>query len=235
MANRFPPDLPVNPSFEKALEAGGALSEQLARYDQLLRERAPEASEAYRDMIDRLVEAGAGSNAVRAGDALAPFVLPDETGRLVSSAALIAKGPLVISFNRGNWCPFCWLELKALQSVYNAVRDTGTTVLSITPEIALFNRRLKRRLSLNFPVLTDLDNGYALELGLMISATARVRNRYAKAGLDLARYQANPDWFLPIPATLVIDRSGVVRHAFVNLDFRKRFDPEAIPEILAGL
>ena len=166
---------------------------------------------------------------------LPPFLLPDENGRLVSSAELLRKGPLVVTFNRGNWCPFCWLELSAFEDQYKAILKTGGSVVSITPDVATFSRRLKRRLGLSFPVLTDMDNGYALEMGLAVALTDDVRAVYHKAGIDLGIFQRSDVWLLPIPATLLIDRRGIIRHAYVNEDFRQRFEPDQIPDILARL
>ena len=108
-------------------------------------------------------------------------------------------------------------------------------MVSITPEVATFSRRLKSRLGLSFPVLTDLDNGYALELGLAMSISDAVRAVYVKAGIDLGTFQRSDGWFLPIPATLVVDRRGIVRHSYVNADFRERIEPESVPELLAEL
>jgi peroxiredoxin len=235
MPDRYPPDRPPNPDFEIARALGGPLSAQLASYDARLRERNPATGDAYQGLVDHLTKVEAAANAPVAGDDFPPFLLPDENGRLISSAELLATGPLVVSFNRGNWCPFCWLELSALETCYSAILDEGGSVVSITPEVATFARRLKNRLGLSFPVLTDLDNGYALELGLAIALTDEVRAVYNKARIDLGTFQRSDGWFLPIPATMVIDRRGVVRHAYVNADFRERIEPGCIPDVLSEL
>ncbi len=235
MPDRIQPDRPPSPDFESARALGGPLSAQLSAYDALLRERNPAMGAAYQGLVDHLAAVDAGANAPAPGDRLAPFLLPDENGRLLSSAELLASGPLVISFNRGNWCPFCWLELSALEDCSSAIVEGGGSVVSITPEVAIYSRRLKRRLGLRFPVLTDLDNGYALELGLAIPLSDEVRALYVGAGIDLGTFQRSEGWFLPIPATLVIDRRGVVRHSYVNADFRERIEPGGVPELLAGL
>ena len=229
MSDRIPPDRPANPDFEKARALRGPLSAQLASYDAMLCERNPTAGAAYQGLVEHLIKVEAGKNAPADGDMLPPYLLPDENGRLVSSAEAVAKGPLVVTFNRGNWCPFCWLELSALENHYAAIVANGGSVVSITPEVATFSRRLKKRLGLSFPVLTDMDNGYALELGLAIALTDDVRAVYDRAGIDLGTFLRSAVWFLPIPATLVIDRKGIIRHAFVNEDFRLRFEPDLIP------
>ncbi len=190
---------------------------------------------AYQSLIDRLSALEVGAGAPGVGDELPPFVLPDDDGRLVSLADLLANGPLVVSFNRGNWCPFCWLELSALQDCHHAIVEAGASVVSITPEVATFSRRLKNRLGLGFPVLTDLDNGFALELGLAFALTDDVRAIYDGAGIDLGTFQRSEAWFLPIPATLVIDRRGIVRRSYVNADFRERIEPRNVAGFLSEL
>lgn len=113
----------------------------------------------YDGLVEHLATVNAGANAPSPGDPLPLFQLPDENGRLLTSTELLASGPLVVSFNRGNWCPYCWLELSALEDCTSAIVEGGGSVVSITPEVATFSRRLKSRLGLSFPVLTDLDNG----------------------------------------------------------------------------
>lgn len=235
MSARIPPERPTSPTYQKARAIEGPLSAQLAAYDAMLRERLPEVGVAYQGLVDHLTSVEAGKNAPGVGDELPPFLLPDETGRLRSLEELIADGPLIVSFNRGNWCPYCWLELSALQECYPAIVEQGGSVVSITPDVATFSLRLKRRLSLSFPVLTDLDNSYAMELGLAFSLTDALRNVYVEADIDLGAFQRSDAWFLPIPATLVIDRRGLVHHAYVNADFRERIDAERLPALLSAL
>ncbi|MDA1325733.1 MAG: peroxiredoxin-like family protein [Proteobacteria bacterium] len=235
MSDRIPPDRPPNPNFEKSRALRGPLSAQLASYDEMLCERNPATGAAYQGLVEHLIKVEAGKNAPAAGDMLPPFLLPDENGRLVSSDELLSRGPLVVTFNRGNWCPYCWLELSALADHYEAIIERRASVVSITPDVATYSRRLKKRLGLGFPVLTDLDNGYALEMGLSVALTDDVKGVYDRAGIDLGIFQRSAVWFLPIPATLVVGGQGIIRHAYVNEDFRQRFEPDLIPEILAEL
>ena len=144
MAIRIPPDRPPSPKFEKARALEGSLAVQLASFGEMMSEQNPEAEKAYERLAVQLSKVEAGKNAPAIGDKLPPFLLPDEDGHLIASERLLADGPLVVSFNRGNWCPFCWLELSALQDVYTAIREAGGSVVSITPEVATFSRRLKK-------------------------------------------------------------------------------------------
>ncbi|MDA0655317.1 MAG: peroxiredoxin-like family protein [Proteobacteria bacterium] len=197
--------LKTNPNFEKILAEGGPLAQQLDAYATAMKGKNPVIAGAYQSLVDRLIASDAASSAPDFGDELPPFLMPDETGRLVSSADLLKTGPLVISFNRGNWCPFCWLELNALNACYEAICANGGSVVSITPETARYSQQLKTRLGLGFPVLSDLDNGYALELGLVMALSAEIQNLFRNVGTDISEFQKNDAWFVPIPATLVID------------------------------
>lgn len=235
MSERIPSDHPRERNFQSARALDGPLSTQLAAYSTMLRQRNQVAADAYQGLVDHLIAVDTATNAPTVGDNFPPFLLPDENGRLISSADLLATGPLIVSFNRGHWCPYCWLELGALQDCYAAIVEAGGSVVSITPEGATFSRRLKDRLGLNFPILTDLDNGFALELGLAITISSDVRAVYEKAGIDLGTFQRSNGWFLLIPATLIVDGGGIVRHAYVNADFRQRIEPESVPQILANL
>ena len=225
-------EIKPNPAFDAIRAAGGPLASQLARYFEAMAARNPAAGKAYDDVVAQLVAAGAGAGAPKAGDRLPGFLLPDGQGRLVALADLLAAGPQIVSLNRGNWCPFCWLELSALGEIHTAVRERCGNIVSISPETAIWNRRLSQRLNLPFPVLTDIDNGYALELGLAVAMPAPVLAVYEKAGIDLARYQNGAGNLLPLPATYVVGTDGIVLHAFVDGDFRKRVDPA---DILAAL
>jgi len=224
-----------NPAFEEALALAAPLAQRLDHYAAALDRRNPAIAGAYQRLVDRLAGAGAGSGAPRVGSNLPAFVLPDETGKVMSLAGLLREGPLVISFNRGSWCPFCWLELTALAEAYTQVRELGAGIVSIMPETAAYSRKLKKRFQLPFPVLTDIDNGYGLELGLAIAFSAEVRTLLRQAGVDPGVNQCNGGWMAPIPATILVDRSGIVRKTFVDPDFRKRADPDAIVQALAAI
>ena len=152
-----------------------------------------------------------------------------------ASNLLLSEGPLILSLNRGHWCPWCRLELRALAQVHDEARKLGAQVVSIIPETLAYSRRLIVDNELPFRVLTDLDLAYALSLGLMIWAGERIRALYLRSGLDLPLFQRNEGWFLPIPATFVIGNDGVVRARFANPDFRKRMEPQDILKAIRKL
>lgn len=210
-------------SFEEIRELNVPLAEKLEAYSDDLRYRRPATAEAYDEMVVRLQTSGAVDGALGVGDTLPAFVLTDHEGRLVSSAALLGKGPLVISFNRGHWCSFCNLELAALADAYDDIRAAGADLVSIMPERASRTRTLEESIPLPFRVLTDLDNGYALRCGLMVSLGEKVLERLSIAGINIADAQGNLGGFVPIPATYVVAPDRRIIACGVDEDFRRRF------------
>ncbi len=224
-----------DPAFDEARALKAPLAKQLAHFAKAFNDRTPEVGAAYQTLIDKLTRAGTGSEAPKEGDRLPSLLLPDIEGNLVSSDDLLADGALVISFKRGNWCPFCWLELAALGDIAGDVKARGANIVAITPETAAYNRELKDRLGLPFPILTDLDNGYGLELGIAMPISTEIRGLIEARGFDLTAFQKNDAWFVPLPATFIVDRAANIRKAYVNPDYRRRYDPSSIPGLLAGL
>jgi peroxiredoxin len=206
---------------------------------QKLEETHGSVNPAWDVLYDRFVEglraAGAASGSPKPGDTLAPFALPDSQGRYVSSPELLERGPLVVSFYRGGWCPYCVTEMTAWAEAAPAVRDLGASFVAVTGETGGEAEALRRRLDLDGQILVDVDQGLALQLGLVVRVTDEVRKAYLDFGLDLAKRYGSDAWFIPVPATYVIDRQGVVRFAEADVDFRHRAEPEAVLAVLREL
>lgn len=211
------------------------LADKLEAYAARLSVANPVVSGAYSDLVERLTRAGAGKAALGVGDTLPSFALPDSTGTIRRLEALLEDGPLVVSFNRGHWCSFCRLELLALNDILPEIRALGASLISIMPETATQTRQLRERFSLDFPILTDIDNGFALRANLMIALGPAIAELLRKSGSDLAKFQGNDAWFVPIPATYVVGRDGGIEACHVNPDFRKRMAPQAILSALEKL
>ncbi len=170
--------------------------------------------------------------APKVGGLLPDFLLPDSEGKLHRLTDMVAGGPVVVSFNRGHWCAYCRLELLALAEVHSDIERHGGTVVSIMPERAGQTGQVKLDFALPFRILTDIDNGYALACGLMISLGTAVRDIYTSRGRNLAEFQGNDAWFVPIPATFVVGPDRRILGCYVNTDFTSRMAPS---EILACL
>jgi peroxiredoxin len=219
-------------AFEKADSLAAPLDQRLKLYLGESRKLLPDLEATYDQLVERISAGGAGSTVPGVGEVLPNFVMTDSEGNLVELAALLDTGPLVVSFNRGPWCDYCGLELHALARAYPEVLAAGGDVVSIMPETAKFARVLQESRNVPFRVLTDLDLAYALSLGLVFWVGDKIKETYRQFGIDLARFQGNGGWLLPIPATLVVGKDGRVKARFVDPDFRHRM---AIEDILRAL
>lgn len=177
-------------------------------------------------MIERLRSSGAGSQAPNVGDAMPEFMLPDQQGRLVKLSSLNAQGPVVIAFHRGHWCPYCRINASALAAIEPQVDALGGSLVAITPEFEEFTAELAGVAKSSFPILTDVDNGYALMLNLAFYVGDMKRDFMSAAGWKISDYQGNGNWVLPIPATFVVGTDGRVLARYVDPDYRKRMDIE---------
>lgn len=217
-------------AFQRCREMEGTLNEQLQAYAAAGREIFPAYGEAVDRLVVRINENGGGENAPRPGQPMPPFVLPDESGRLVALPSLIERGPVAVMFFRGHWCPYCRLNVRAVIKAYDRIRALGADVVAIMPETQEYAAKFKAEAGAPFPVLTDLDNGYALSLNLAIWLGAEIEQLLSY--LDIPGFHGNHGWMLPIPATFVIGRDGMVKARFVDPDFRRRM---AIEHLLALL
>lgn len=193
-----------------------------------VRTLSPQFAEVVDRMIDRLKDAGAGENAPKPGEPMPDFILPDQRGHLVSLSQLVEKGPVVIAFHRGHWCPYCRINAAALAAIVWDVRQLGAELVAITPEMERFNAELNSSSTATFPILSDMDNGYALMLNLAFFVGEEKRDAMIAAGWDVTPYQGNKSWSLPIPATFIVGRDGIVQSRFIDPNYRRRMDTDAI-------
>jgi peroxiredoxin len=189
----------------------------------------------YDGMVDHLRKAGVDGGALKAGERFPPFLLPEADGQLLGDAELLAGGPAVIAFVRGLWCPYCRTALTALAAAQAEIRAHGARLVVVTPEAGGRHRQLKQRMGLDCAVLSDVDSGLALACGLVFALPEAVRDVYRVGGINLPSFYDNRSWMLPIPATFVLDRTGIVRYGHVDADFRNRPDPAVFTSALAAL
>lgn len=218
-------------AFERLNESNLSLAEQLDAASRSVKQRRPDFADAIDRMVGRLKEGGAGTQAPEVGDPMPPFYLPDEHGRIVSLDELTARGPVAITFHRGHWCPFCRISINALVRAHDQIASEGGQIVAVMPERQQFVSDLRSTAKAPFLVLTDMDNGYAMSLGLAIWVGDEMQKIIAERH-DIAEYQGNDAWVLPIPATFVVGRDGRVKARFVDPDYRKRM---AIEDLLAAM
>ena len=182
-----------------------------------------------------LIASGQALNAKKAGDKAAAFTLKDPDGHLVSSAELLAKGPLVISFYRGVWCPYCNLELQALQAASSQIEARGAHIVAISPQTGSNSRKSQRNNKLTFPILSDEKSRVAAAFGLRFSLPDYLVELYKGFKNDLPAFNDDPAWVLPMPARYVIGTDGTIAYAEVNPDYTQRPDPSELLPVLDKL
>jgi peroxiredoxin len=182
-------------------------------------------------MIEGLRASGAVPG-IEVGEQAPEFVLPDATGAKVALVDRLATGPVVVSFYRGAWCPYCNTELQALQGSLDAIRDRGASLVAISPQAPDESLSLVERLGLGFDVLSDLDQSVTSAYGLQFELTPALQAIYPKLGMDLTQHNADGTWHLPVPATFVLDTTGVVRARHVDPNYLERM---SIDDIVAAL
>jgi peroxiredoxin len=149
-------------------------------------------------------------------------MLPDEKGHLHTLQEFTDKGPVAIAFHRGHWCPYCQINTSALTQIHDEVRQAGGEIVAITPEAERFNAGLKAEARAHFPILSDMDNAYALLCSLAFYVGDEKKQFMTAAGWDITPFQRNVQWVLPIPATFVVGRDGLVKARFLDPDYRTR-------------
>ncbi|TIU34714.1 MAG: AhpC/TSA family protein [Mesorhizobium sp.] len=218
-------------SVQAAIELDAPLNERLAVVAAAVRRLNSEFADAVDRLVDRLEKLGAGAMAPVAGEVMPGFLLPDDEGKLVSLAEILAKGPAVVTFQRGHWCPYCRVNAIGIVEVQRQIAELGGQVVVIMPERRKFAKAMKAAVGAQFPFLIDMDNGYALSLNLAIWVGAEME-RLMGVGFDLPSYQGNSSWFLPIPATFIVGTNGIITDRFVDPDYRRRMD---IDDLIAAL
>ena len=214
----------VEEAFRYCRDMDASLSERLETFANASRALRPEMQEAIDRTVERLKAYNAGEAAPKPGEIMPPFTLPDETGRLVGLDTLLADGPVAITFHRGHWCPYCRISTRALSEAQEKIEAEGAKIVAIMPDREHFAASFKLDAGLHYPVLTDIDNGYALSLNLAIWLGPDIIRLLSGYGNDLPRYHGNDAWMVPIPATFVVGRDGLVKARFIDPDFRKRME-----------
>jgi len=218
-------------AFRRIRAMDGSLNEQLQTLASSSRERQPEFAAAIERLVERLRQNGAGENAPNVGEIMPPFFLPDENGHLVGLDQMLVDGPVAMTFHRGHWCPYCRVSINALARAHRQVAACGGQIVAIMPDRQRYSSELKVSGELPFPILTDMDNGYALSLNLAIWVGAEMQ-KMMTGRQDLPAFQGNSSWMLPIPATFVIGQDGRIRARFVDPDYRKRM---AVEDLIAAI
>ncbi len=182
-----------------------------------------------------LAASGIAQRAIKAGDRAPDFRLPDARGGHVRLRDLLAKGPVVVCFYRGGWCPYCNLELHALQNALPEIQQLGAQLVAISRQTPDESLSTVEKNELTFAVLSDAGSATAKAYGIAFDLADELRPIYARFGHALPDKNGDDSWVLPIPATYVLDTNGVIVLAFVDVDYRNRLEPAEIVAALEAL
>lgn len=208
------------------------LDEQL----QQLRARAAALPEDRRLVMEaatkELEASGIAGRALKVGDTVPDFELPNQSGEPVRFADLVRQGPVVINFYRGGWCPYCNLEMRALQEKLPEIVDLGARLVAVSPELPDSAMSTAEKNAISFDVLSDVGNKVAAAFGLVFTLPPALQALYKTFGLDLETSNGDDSMTLPIPATYVVGADRRVIHAHVDADYTRRMEPAQVIDAL---
>ena len=211
-----------------------SLKEQLAEYRAGWYQRVPAERQAIMQRhIEQLRNGAIARTMLKAGDRAPTIVLRNAKGETVDVGTLLKQGPVIVAFYRGGWCPYCNLELKALQEVLPGIAAAGASLVAISPEKPDDTLSTAEKNALTFEVLSDVGQKVGRAFGLVYEFTDELKSAYQGFGLDIpARNGAPGEWALPVSATYVIDRDGLIIYAYTDVDYRDRADPRDVLKVL---
>lgn len=206
-----------------------ALRQQIEEFNAQSRGQLPDGLVAdLTSPITQLLASGAAEHALREGAQAPDFTLHDALGRSVGLSRLLVQGPVVVTFYRGEWCPYCNLQLRAYQQILPQIRELGASLVAVSPQTPDHSLSLAEKHELTFPVLSDVGNTVARHYGLVFTIAESVRAAHMGVGANLPAFNGDDSWELPMPGTFVVDQSRTVRLAFVDPDFTHRLEPSDI-------
>ena len=220
------PEPEALPSLQQQLDARAAASAAKA---------SPEAKAAVMATLEELRRAQITQKAIQVGDKAPDFALPGIGGQTVRLSDLLQEGPVVVAWYRGGWCPYCNLQLHALQQALPQIESRGARLVAISPEKPDNSLTTAQKHDLKFHVLSDGGNAVARDYGLIFTLPDALRTLYGKFGIDLEATNGDASWTLPLPAVYVIDKSGRVTYAFLDVDYKRRAEPATIVQELDKL
>jgi len=213
-----------------------SLEQELAAFKAEFSRTAPAGRAAlYEAKIEELRADFALERAVTVDEIAPDFALPDAVGKSIVLKDLLRAGPVVLTFYRGGWCPYCNIQLRAYQSVQPQISALGARLVAISPQIPDNSLDTVNKNALTFDVLSDVGNEVARNYGLVFSLPEEIRAALRSNNKALPSINGDESWELPVPATYVVARDGRVALAYVEVDYRKRLEPEALLTCLKSL
>jgi peroxiredoxin len=213
-----------------------SMEQELASFKAEFSRTAPAGRAAlYEAKIEELRADFALASAVGVDEAAPDFALPNAAGKSIVLKELLRSGPVILTFYRGGWCPYCNIQLRAYQSVLPQISASGARLVAISPQLPDYSLDTANKNALTFDVLSDVRNEVARSYGLVYSLPEEIRAALRSNNKALPSINGDQSWELPVPATYVIARDQHVALAYVEVDYRKRLEPEALLTCLNSL
>lgn len=212
-----------------------SLEEQLQEVrNEFEQSQPPSVVRTQVDFIEALRRLGVGERALGEGDSAPDFVLPDQVGAEVRLSDLLKIGNVVLSFFRGAWCPYCETELQALHMALPQIEAHNARLVAVSPQTMDNTMSMAERLLLEYSVLADVGNEVAKQYGVAFEIPTEYREFHDSMAV-ISEYNGDTSYILPVPATYVIDRQGVIRYAYVNADYTRRAEPTDVIDALSQI
>ncbi|MBE0379322.1 peroxiredoxin-like family protein [Pseudoalteromonas prydzensis] len=206
-----------------------SLATQIAVYEQQKKANVPADILAVMDQTtEQLIATHIKDNALKVFDTVTDFSLTNQHGGATRLADLLASGPVIISFYRGGWCPYCNLELKALNALLPDFKALGAQLVAISPQLPDASLSTAEKNALEYNVLSDVGNLVAAQFGLVFTLDERLKPIYAQFGLDIPQANGDDSFQLPLPATYVVNQQGIITYAFATEDYTLRAEPSDV-------
>jgi peroxiredoxin len=230
----------VTLSFQIGAPAISLAAEHTQKADKSLQAKLKEMAEASKNKlpaekkkimesaIEQLRTSHVVDHALKVGDKMSPFQLPDVKRGMIHSSDLLKKGPLVIVFYRGGWCPYCNLQLHDLQAHLSEIEDAGAQLVAISPQTPDSSLSTVQKDELSFFVLSDVDSKVAKKFHLVYKLPTDLKNLYKEFGIDLEKSNNSKDWELPLSATYIVRPNGVISYAFLDADYKVRAETKDV-------
>ncbi|WLR42157.1 peroxiredoxin-like family protein [Bacillus carboniphilus] len=211
------------------------LLEDIKSFKEKFKQNAPQEKQELMKRATEELEKSGVAKGLKEGERIPRFQLSDATGRMVSIDEELSKGPMILTFYRGGWCPYCNLELRAYQKELQSINNAGIQLVAISPQTPDASLSTKEKNELAFTVLSDEGNEVANQFNLVFQMPDYLVEVYKESGLDVPAHNGNDNWELPKPATFVVDQSGKIVYAEVHSDYTVRVEPLKVVELAKNI
>ncbi|WP_083249303.1 peroxiredoxin-like family protein [Bacillus solimangrovi] len=175
------------------------------------------------------------ANGPSIGNKVKDFTLKNAEGEIVNLYEELSKGPVILTFYRGSWCPYCNRQLRAYEEIINEIKQIGASLIAISPQTPDNSLTIQEKHNLSYHVLSDTKGLTAAKYNILFDVPNDVKDVYENIGLDLADYNGPNNWMLPVPSTFMIDETGTIRFSYVNPNYMERLEPDELLEALKTL